>query len=213
MWYMQIILNDNDKYFKMLRDSRDEIRRQRGKSMPLGLGYRAMESWKGAYSLTTYQKGAWVLHMLRNLMIDSRTMSEARFQAMMRDFYETYRGKRASTADFQRVVERHVGQPMDWFFDEWVNGTDVPSYRFAWKTAQDSAGFPTQIRVRQSDVPPSFGMYVPMLIKFDQGESLVRVLVRGPTTETTLRLPARPKSIELNPLESVLADVKTEGWD
>jgi hypothetical protein len=32
--------------------------------------------------------------MLRNLMIDSRTMSEARFKAMMREFYETYRGKR-----------------------------------------------------------------------------------------------------------------------
>ena len=213
MWYMQMILQDNDKYFKMLRDSRNEIRSQRGKSMPLGLGYRAMESWKGAYSLTTYQKGAWVLHMLRNMMIDSRTMSEARFKAMMREFYENYRGKRATTLDFQRVVERHVGQSMDWFFDQWVNGTDMPTYTFAWKAEQDSAGFPTRIRVRQTDVPANFGMYVPLLIKFDQGESLVRVLVRGASTEATLRLPARPKSIEFNPFESVLAEVKTEGWN
>jgi len=213
MWYMQLILRDNEKYFKMLREAREEIHRQRGKSMPLGLGYRAMESWKGAYGLTTYEKGAWVLHMLRNLMIDSRNMSEARFQAMMRDYYETYRGKRASTLDFQRVVEKHVGQPMDWFFDQWVNGTDMPTYTFSWKADQDSAGFPTRIRIRQTDVPPGFGMYVPMLIKFDEGESLVRVLVRGPSTEATLRLPARPKSIEFNPFESVLAEVKTEGWD
>jgi len=103
---------------------------------------------------------------------------------------------------------------MDWFFEQWVNGTDMPTYTFAWQAAaaQDSAGFPTRIRIRQTDVPPSFGMYVPLLIKFDQGESLVRVLVHGPSTEATLRLPARPKSIELNPFESVLAEVKTEGW-
>jgi hypothetical protein len=56
-------------------------------------------------------------------------------------------------------------------------------------------------------------MYVPLLIKFDQGEALVRVLVRGSTTEATIHLPARPKAMELNPLESVLADVKTEGWN
>src|SRR5258705_11755918 len=118
MWYMQIILNDNDKYFKMLRESRDEIRRERAKAVPIGLGYRAMESWRGNYALTTYQKGAWVLHMLRNMMLDSRTMSEDRFKAMMRNFYETYRGNRATTLDFQRVVEQHVGRPMDWFFDQ-----------------------------------------------------------------------------------------------
>ncbi|HKA58802.1 MAG TPA: M1 family aminopeptidase [Gemmatimonadales bacterium] len=213
MWFMQLILQDNDKYFKMLRESRKEIRGQRGKSMPLGLGYRALESWKGAYSLTTYQKGAWVLHMLRNMMIDGRTMSEARFKAMMRDFYETYRGKRATTLDFQRVVERHVGMSMDWFFQQWIDGNDVPTYTFAWKAEQDSAGFSTQIRIRQTDVPETFGMYVPLLIKFDQGESFVRVLVRGTSTEATLRLPARPKSIEFNPFESVLADVKTEAWN
>ncbi len=37
--------------------------------------------------------------------------------------------------------------------------------------------------------------------------------VRGPLTEATLALPAEPKELELNPLESVLAEVKTEGWE
>ena len=55
-------------------------------------------------------------------------------------------------------------------------------------------------------------MYVPVLIKFDQGEALVRMLVRGPTSETRIRLPAQPQAMQLNPLESVLAEVKTEEW-
>jgi len=56
-------------------------------------------------------------------------------------------------------------------------------------------------------------MYVPVLIKFDQGEAMIRILVRGATTEAVVRLPAPPKLVTLNPLESVLAEVKTEAWD
>jgi hypothetical protein len=44
------------------------------------------------------------------------------------------------------------------------------------------------------------------------GHALVRVHVRGPVTEGTLMLPQEPTQLELNPLESVLAEVKTEGW-
>jgi hypothetical protein len=213
MWYMQTILHDNDKYFKMLRESRDEIRRRRDHAVPIGLGYRALENWRGSYALTTYQKGAWVLHMLRNMMIDARTMSEDRFKLMMRDYYETYRGKRATTLDFQRVVEKHVGRPMDWFFDEWVYGTSVPTYTFAWNAERaDNGTFTAHLRIKQTDAPPSFAMYVPLQIRFAQGEALVRVLVRGPLTEQTITLPAEAKSMELSPFESVLAVVKTEDW-
>jgi hypothetical protein len=213
MWYMQTILHDNDKYFKMLRESRDEIRRERDKAVPIGLGYRAMESWRGSYALITYQKGAWVLHMLRNMMIEPRTMSEDRFKLMMRDYYETYRGKRATTLDFQRVVEKHVGRPMDWFFDEWVYGTGVPTYTFAWNMEPADGGkFTAHLRIKQTDVPATFAMYVPLRIKFEQGEALIRVLVKGPLTEQTITLPAEAKSMELSPFESVLAIVKTEDW-
>jgi hypothetical protein len=217
MWYMQVVLNDNDKYMKALKRSRQEIRRERSKAAPIGLGYRAGESWRGAYSLMTYQKGAWVLHMLRNMMLNTRNMNEDRFKAMMRDFYETYRGKRASTADFERTVEKHFGQPMDWFFNQWVYGTGIPTYIFSWTAETDSAGGAGQavrLRVRQSDVPESFAMYVPLLITFDDGgQAIIRLLVRGATTETTVKLPAAPRQITLNPLESVLAEVKTEPWD
>jgi hypothetical protein len=212
MWYMQIVLNDNDKYLKALKRARQDIRRERAKAAPIGLGYRAGESWRGAYSLMTYQKGAWVLHMLRNMMLNTRTMNEDKFKAMMRDFYETYRGKRATTLDFQRTVERHVGLPMDWFFNQWVYGTEVPTYTFSWNAETDSAGNAVRLRVRQSDVPETFVMYVPVLIKFDEGEAMIRVLVKGPSTEAVVRLPAPPRTITLNPLESVLAEVKTEGW-
>jgi len=212
MWYMQMVLNDNNKYLTALRRARENIRREREKAAPIGLGYRAGESWRGDYTLMTYEKGAWVVHMLRNMLLNTRTMNEDRFAAMMRSFYEQYRGKRASTDDFQRAVERAVGQPMDWFFDQWVYGNAVPTYTFSYNVVPDSGAFVAHLHVRQTDVPETFKMYVPVLISFPEGEGLARILVKGPETDVTLRLPGLPKSLQLNPLESVLAEVKTESW-
>ena len=131
LWYMQLILRDNEKYFKQLREWRGAIRAARDDAPPIGLGSRALQRNPEHYDLIVYRKGAWVLHMLRNMMIDLKTMNEDAFGAMMREFYVTHRGGRASTADFQAVVERHLKQPMDWFFDQWVQGTAIPSYLFS----------------------------------------------------------------------------------
>jgi aminopeptidase N len=134
---------------------------------------------------------------------------------MMQDFYMEYRGKRATTQDFQRVVERHMGLPMDWFFDEWVNGTAIPTYTLSWRadTAANKS-YALHLRIRQEDVPSDFLMPVPVRVEFaGGGHAFVRVNVRGPRTEVELRLPAEPTEVELNPLQSVLAEVKTEEWE
>jgi len=78
LWYMQSVLHDNDKYLKKLRTAREDIRRERSKAAPLGIGTRAAESWRGDYQLITYEKGAWVLHMLRNMLLDTRCMTFTR---------------------------------------------------------------------------------------------------------------------------------------
>jgi Peptidase family M1 domain len=215
LWYMQLFLKDNEKFFKQLDDSRRAIRARRGDVAPIGLGMRLVGTdHPGDYALVVYAKGAWVLQMLRNMMIDFRTMKEDAFTAMMRDFYEQYRGRSASTRDFQRVVERHLDQPMDWFFNEWVNGTAIPTYVLAWRAEPTPENrYALHIRIRQEDVPTDFVMPVPLRIELASGEhAYVRVTVRGAVTEATLPLPAEPKELELNPLHSVLAEVKTEGW-
>jgi hypothetical protein len=57
LWYMQIILKDNDKYFKQLREARQQIRRERERAVPIGLGWRATETRSGSYDLVVCQKG------------------------------------------------------------------------------------------------------------------------------------------------------------
>jgi len=212
---MQIVLQDNAKFFKHLDPWRREIRARRNDAPPIGVGSRTSELNPRDYTVMIYQKGAWVLQMLRNLMLDLRTMKEDAFSAMMQDFYEEYRGKRATTRDFQRVVERHVGLPMDWFFDEWVNGTAIPTYIASWHadTTADHK-YALHLRIRQEDVPDGFLMPVPVRVELaGGGRAMVRMTVRGTRTEVELHLPAQPPEVEFNPLQSVLAEVKTEAWE
>lgn len=71
------------------------------------------------------------------------------------------------------------------------------------------------VRVRQEDVPHDFIMPVPLKIEFADTalHAMVRLNVTGPLTEASLDLPAEPKRLELNPLQSVLAEVKQEDWN
>jgi len=223
LWYTQVILKDNEKFFNILGDYRDAIMKNRkylfGRGQeagPIWLGYRTSSSkTRGDYSLIIYKKGAWVLHMLRNMMLDLKTMNGDAFTNLMRDFYQTYRGKKASTEDFQNMVEKHVKIDMSWFFNQWVYGTEVPSYRFAYNIEEQEDGeYLVRLRVKQEEVAEDFRMY--MMLRVDFGEdrhAYLRILIDGPDTEVVLPLmPFKPIKIEFNVLESVLCEVKKEKW-
>jgi aminopeptidase N len=219
LWYLQTVRGDNEQYFDLLRRWKTSIMLRRAEPGPISLGYRVTRSKDddvNDYQTVIYQKGAWVVHMLRVLALDMRTMNEDRFKGIMRDFYAQYQGRRASTADFRRVVERHINADMGWFFDQFVYGAQIPTYRVAHRTEPAGNGqYKVRLRVRQEDVPENFMMYVPVTL--DLGKDRVarfKVKVSGPLTEIELPpVPAEPKKVTFNDLEGVLAEVKVGRWE
>jgi aminopeptidase N len=201
-----------------LRQYRGSILLRQGEPGPISLGYRvvaAKDDDQNDYQTVVYKKGAWVVHMLRILTIDLATMNEDRFRGIMREFYQSYQGRRASTDDFRQVVERHVKQDMRWFFDQWVDGTAIPTYRVSSTTQPAEGGqYQVRLRIRQEDVPDGFQMYVPVTLDMGKGQlHRFRVKVKGPVSEIALPpVNGKPKSIEFNDMEGVLAVVKHEGW-
>ena len=82
------------------------------------------------YRLIAYEKGAFILHMLRMLLLDVETGDDARFRALMRRFMSDHVGGVAvNTRAFEAAVTEAFGEPMDWFFEQWVYGVNVPVYR------------------------------------------------------------------------------------
>jgi len=216
LWYMARRRGSLSLLQRHLESTREEIWDRRDEAGPIWLGTRAgSSSDPGDYSLTVYDKGAWVLHMLRVLLSDPDTGSDAAFEAMIKDFFATYQGEAASTEQFREVVERHVGIPMDWFFNQWVYGTAIPEYRFSYRTEELPSGeYLMTVRVRQLGVPDDFQMLVPIYLDFGVGgDAQVNIAVVGPETELELPLlPMEPEDVVFNPSESVLAEVREERW-
>ena len=218
LWYMQTARRSNDKYFGILRQYRSSIFLRKDVPGPISLGHRVQSSRDADvddYSTIVYKKGAWVVHMLRMLMLDLKTMNEDRFTETMQDFYRTYQGKRASTADFRRVVEQHAGADMGWFFDQWVYGTALPTYRVAYRTDRREDGqYRVRLQVEQEGVPEGFLMYVPVSVDLGKDRvARVRVKVTGARSDIELPpMPAEPKAVRFNDLEGVLAEVKSGDW-
>jgi aminopeptidase N len=215
---MQTVRHSNDKYFNLLPDYRKSIFLRKVVPGPISLGQRVQSSRDhdvDDYSTIVYKKGAWVVHMLRILMLDLKTMKEDRFTETMQDFYRTYEGKRASTADFRQVVERHMGMDMGWFFDQWIFGSALPTYSVAYRSEPMEGGqFRVRLQVRQDGVPEGFLAYVPVTLDLGKDRvARVRVKVTGTRSDLELPpMPAEPKGVKFNDLEGVLADVKMVDW-
>jgi hypothetical protein len=190
------------------------MRRSDGhESGPLVVGYRLRSGdTPFDYRLLVYEKGAFVLHMLRMMLTDLDTGDDTRFRDLMRGFVADHRVEAASTDAFEAAVTRTFGEPMDWFFDQWVYGVDVPTYRPDLTVSplidQDNP-FVLHGTIRQEDVPDGFRMPVPIRILFDDRPSIThRVWVDADTVDVEIRLPAEPSEIEFNYHHGVLADVR-----
>jgi aminopeptidase N len=101
-----------------------------------------------------YQKGGWVLHMLRGL-IGTDT-----FWSGIREYYRRYRDANASTADFRRVMEEASKQDLGWFFDQWLKRPTSPSFDGGWRY---DAG-KKQIEVEVTQTQPGEAYRVPIEI-------------------------------------------------
>ena len=110
-----------------------------------------------------YQKGAWLLHMLRGVLGDDLFFSALRSYALTND----YRYAHARTSDFQYVVESVSGLDLDSFFDQWVYDSYYPIYRYNFGQEGDTAYFVLQQSQQENGWRDIFEMPVRLKFWFD----------------------------------------------
>ena len=176
---------------------------------PVTMGFRLATEKTGwnVYQNLVYPKGAFILHMLRMMMWQPAD-GDARFREMMHDFVATYRLQAATTEDFKAIVEKHMTpqmdmdgtHTMDWFFRQYVYGTDLPVYHFEPQvTTADNGGVSLHFKLVQSNVPGNFRSIVPIYLELQDGKvsQLGSVRMNGDTTlEQTVSLPKPPAPIK-----------------
>jgi aminopeptidase N len=117
------------------------------------------------FGTIVYDKGAWVVHMLR------RVLGEADFQATITAWASSpYKYSSATTADFQHVAETVSGKSLGWFFNEWIYGTYRPNYNWSWRSdANPSGGYDNYMLFKQvqTTAPQVFTMPIDVFVDYN----------------------------------------------
>ena len=178
--YAAYVLKDDEKFLGKLKEWKENISghqpyplsTQRVKTTgAIWLGYRASSlQTPYDYSLSIYNKGAWVLHMLRMMMINLVDLNEDAFKSMMQDYYQTYRGTMASTDDFRKIAEKHTHTDLHWFFDQWVYGAEIPTLKCSQQIGKTPTGkYAVTLTIEQHDVTKPFIILLPIEITYRNG--------------------------------------------
>jgi len=179
---------------------------------PIGVGYRAGTSdIPAGYEIQAYHKGPLVLHMLRT-MLRYKTHSDDTFIKILRDYVKEYSGKDASTADFQRVVEKNAPGDWSYFFDAWIYDSAIPTLRWNYKIEPTSTGgSKLTVNVKRSGVRDDFMVVAPVKIEFDGGRAgIFFMAIRKNEESVTQELPAVPRNVIFAPEHSLLANIRRE---
>jgi hypothetical protein len=180
---------------------------------PITMGYRLSNSREGfdVYRRLIYPKGAYVLHMVRMMMWDRQT-GDVHFKETMHDFVTTYSGRPATTEDFKAILEKHMGAGMDlegnhkldWFFNEYVYGTQLPSYKFDYALDPGADGeYVLSMKLTQSGVGPDFRMLVPIYLELANGQ-IARLGSARPTGNMTVEQKVPLKGVKEKPRRAMI---------
>jgi aminopeptidase N len=119
----------------------------------------------------SYQKGGWVLHMLR------QEVGDVTFQNILQTYYRQYKGGNADTRDFEAIAEQVSGKELTWFFDQWLYRPGIPELRIQRKIEGD------EVKVKVQQVGKAFRLPLEIAVTADGKTMVHTLLVEGSEAE------------------------------
>ncbi len=150
----------------------------------------------------TYQKGAWIMHMLRD------KIGEVNFKKGIQAYYKKYFNANATTHDLIAEMEKAANQNLKPFFNQWLNKPD--NLKLSWTWDYDEASKQILIHVQQHqssgfvfDVPVEFG-----ILKNGVAEQqLVKQQLNTKTADFKIPSASKPAFVSLDPRTVLLYDL------
>jgi aminopeptidase N len=151
----------------------------------------------------SYEKGGFVLHMLRN------EVGERAFFDALRAYYRTFKHSTATTDDLRAAMEREAKRPMSWFFDQWLRRPGFPSVTAEW--SYDAGAKEVAINVTQTSTHGNYQFPLTVAV-IDSGGGQHRATLTMSTSGApgTLRIPlaSAPANVVLDPDVALLAQLQ-----
>lgn len=179
---------------------------------PVTFGLRLQTSQApSAWRTIIYDKGAWIVHMLR------RRMGEELFWAMLAEGARRYRGSVFTTAQFRDLAAEFVAkQPvkesyraadpkLEAFFETWTQGTGIPTIKLRSVTTGVAPKISLTLTISQTDVTEDFSDVVPVEIQLGRGKSITRwIRTSSEPVSVSIPLTAAPLKVSLDPQGAML---------
>lgn len=151
----------------------------------------AADNIKALLNTNSYQKGGWVLEMLRQKLGDSL------FWKGIRVYYARYRNANASTTDLQKVFEEVSGQDLAVFFHQWLYRAENPNLQMEWQYHPKEKQL--ELIIQQKTKEP-FQLQLDMLFTDSSGrETLKNIFLNQPVTRVRFPYPNKPMKVVADP--------------
>jgi len=145
-----------------------------------------------------YQKGAWVLHMLRSELGDEE------FFRGIRIYYDGHRNSVAGSEDLRAAFEKASGRDLKDFFARWIYGAGHPRYELSWEWKPDTKK--VRLVLRQLQTEPAFPNALPLDIITSNGKRRIVLKPTGKQTIEEVNLNEAPLSVNIDPDNTVLKE-------
>jgi aminopeptidase N len=185
-----------DAFVASMLQSREQVYRTE-KRMP-GVAVVQDKPWQGIPNAIVYQKGGWVLHLLR------AQVGTAGFWAGIREYYRRYRDSNASTGDFRKVMEDASGQDLGWFFRQWVYRAGSPIVAGSW--TYDPAAKRLQVDLEQIQAGEAFRLPIEVAV----GSRIERIEMTEKRQRFEIPAAETPASVTLDPNTWMLMEARFE---
>lgn len=152
-----------------------------------------LKDMKDVTSSQTYQKGSWILHMLRGLV------GTDTFWKGIQVYYKKYKDLNATTADFKRVMEEVSGRDLTIFFEQWLYKPGTLNLKGNWKYNKRKGEVTVEFNQVQKD-GSVFEMPLEIELDFGNNKKQLEVIqLKGTSNSFQIKVVSEPKSIIVDP--------------
>jgi aminopeptidase N len=186
-----------DTLKKRLMDDRETVLKFEKRRLTPVVDTSVKNNFMQMLNANSYQKGGWVLHMLR------RKLGDTLFWKGIRNYYAQYKNSNANTDDLCRVMEKTSGQNLEQFFKQWLYTAGHPQLNITWKYNEANKVVEMSITQKQ-DNPFEFKLDVAI------DHQIRTINVNSKNINIVIAVKGKPSSVTIDPDVNLLAGFEVE---
>ena len=202
--YFTLLFTEHDEgrdaFVDGLKRSRDSVLEAETKTTDTPVIHRNLSDMRRVLNGLVYQKGGWVLHMLR------AEVGTETFWTAIREYYRRYRNQNASTAELRAIFESAAGKDLSWFFAQWLTRPGVPTIEGTWRFNPTKKAVEVTLSQSQAAEPWRVSVDVGITARAESPPRVETMMMTGRRTTMSFPSETKPAGVALDPNTSLLME-------